>query len=85
MNPFSSRSIEPETFLRRHFYNEKRAILINDLKKIDQCYPTLSKMNLVDLLLHGNENFNDKNNYNLNVYNKIPQALKDFIGQIMEI
>ena len=47
-------------FLRCLFYAENRAILINDLENIDQSLPTLSVVNLVDLLSHGNEMFNDK-------------------------
>ena len=66
-NPFCLCSIEPETtrhfFLRCHFHNESPAILINYLENINQFLLTLSEANLPDLLLHGNENFNEKKNY----------------------
>ena len=41
-----------------HFYNENRAILIKDLENIDPSVPTLSEINLVDLLLYGNVTYN---------------------------
>ena len=56
LRPLRSCSIETlklqQLFLRCHFCNENRTILINDLENIDQSLPTLSEMNLVDLLLY---------------------------------
>ena len=40
--------------------NENRAVLINDLENIDQSIPIPNETNLVDLLLYGDEKFNDK-------------------------
>ena len=40
--------------------NENRAVLINDLENIDQSIPIPNETNVVDLLLYGDEKFNDK-------------------------
>ena len=40
--------------------NENWAVLINDLENIDQSIPVPNETNLVDLLLYGDEKFNDK-------------------------
>ena len=40
--------------------NENQAALINDLENIDQSIPIPNETNLVDLLLYGDEKFNDK-------------------------
>ena len=47
-------------FPRCCFYNDNRAVLIKDLENIDQSLPALTEINLVDLLLSDNVNFNDK-------------------------
>ena len=66
INPLCSCSIEPETtthfFLRCHFYNAIRITLMNDLMTIDSSIPSIKDEILVDLLLYGNDKFDDKTN-----------------------
>ena len=50
-------------FLVLSFLYENQTILISDLENRDQSLCTLRDMNLVDLLLYDNEQFNNKNNY----------------------
>ena len=90
MNPPCSCSIKLQTathfFLRCHFYNENQAILINDLENIDQPLPVLSEVNLVDLLLSSNENFNEKNSCAILMC--AMKSFKDsqrFAGQLLSI
>lgn len=69
LNSFCSCSTESGTtthfFLCCHFQNQNEAIHTNNLENIDQSIPTLSEVNLADLLFYGNENLNDKKTYAL--------------------
>lgn len=47
-------------FQHCNFCNESEIILVNDLENIDQSIPIPNETNLVDLLLYGDEKFNDK-------------------------
>ena len=63
LNTLRSCSIDAEIithfFLRCHFHNEKRAIL-KSVQNINKSLPSVIVTTLVDLLLCGNEKFNDK-------------------------
>ena len=66
LNPLCSCSIEVEStshyFLRCHFFDALRVTLMNDLKKIDSDLPTLRNENLTNILLYGNQIYDDKTN-----------------------
>ena len=66
LNPLCSCSIEVEStshfFRRCHFFDALRATLMNDLRNIDGDLPTLSDENLTNILLYGNQIYDDKTN-----------------------
>ena len=66
LNPLCSCSIEVEStshyFLRCHFYDALRATLMNDLRNIDSDLPALRDENLTNILLYGNQIYDDKAN-----------------------
>ena len=66
LNPFCSRSIEVESsshyFLCCHFFDALRATLMNDLRNIDRDLPTLRDEYLTNILLYGNQIYDDKAN-----------------------
>ena len=64
LNSLCACSIEmklPHLFFRCHCYNENQAILLNDSEVLIN--PFLSDLNLVNLLVYGNEMFNDRKHY----------------------
>ena len=75
LKPFCPCSIEAETtahyFLRCHFYNANRSALMNELNEIDSSFSTLNENNFIDLILHGNDKFDDKK---IDVHHKIHQS-----------
>ena len=66
LTPLCSCSIEVEStshyFLRCHFFDALRATLMNDLRNIDSDLPTLRDENLTNILLYGNQIYDDKIN-----------------------
>ena len=66
LNPLCSCSTEVEStshyFLRCHFFDALRATLMNDLRYIDSDLPTLRDENLTNILLYGNQIYDDKTN-----------------------
>ena len=66
LNPLCSCSIEAEStshyFLRCHFFDALRATLMNDLKNINSDLPILRDENFTNILLYGNQKFDDKTN-----------------------
>ena len=51
--------------MNNHLHNENQAMLLNDLKSINQSLSTLSDTNPVVFLLYGNENLIDKKKSNI--------------------
>ena len=49
-------------FLRCHFFDALRATLTNDLRNIDSDLLTLRDKNLTNILLYGNQIYDDKTN-----------------------
>ena len=64
LNPLCSFEDETTThyFLRCHFYNANRSALMNNLNEIDSFFSTLNDNNFIDLILIGNDKFDDKKN-----------------------
>ena len=66
LNPLRSCSIEVEStfhyFLRCHFFDAMQATFMNDLRSIDSHLPTLRDENLTNILLYGNQIYDDKTN-----------------------
>ena len=66
LNPLCSCSIEVGStshyFLRCHFFNALRATLWNDLRNTDSDLPTLKDENLTNILLYGDQIYDDKTN-----------------------
>ena len=64
LNLLCSCSIEVEStshyFLRCHFFDALRAALMNDLRNIDSDLPTPGDENLTNILLCGNQKYDDK-------------------------
>ena len=64
LNPLCSCSIEAEStshyFLRCYFFDVLRATLMNDLTNIDNDLPTVRAENLTNILLYGNQIYDDK-------------------------
>ena len=62
-------SIEAKTtahyFLRYHFYNANRYVLINELNEIDSSFSALNENNFIDLILYSSDKFDDKKNQNI--------------------
>ena len=58
LNPLCSCSLEPEStthyLLHCHFYSTHRKTLLDRLNNINESIPSLSEVNLVNLLLYGN-------------------------------
>ena len=69
LNPPCPCSIEAETtahyFQRCHFYNANRSALNNELKEIDSSFSALNENKLIDLILYGNDKFDNKKNHNI--------------------
>ena len=66
LNPLCSCSIEAEStsyyFLCCHFFDALRATRMNDLRNTDSDLPTLKDENLKNILLYGNQIYDDKPN-----------------------
>ena len=64
LNPLCSFEDETTTHyvLRCHFYNANRSALMNNLNEIDSFFSTLNDNNFIDLILIGNDKFDDKKN-----------------------
>ena len=66
LNPLCSCSIEAEStshyFSRSHFFDALQATFLNDLRNIDSDLSTLRNENLANILLHGNQIYDDKTN-----------------------
>ena len=66
LNPLCSCSIEVEStshyFLHSHFFDASRATLMNDLRNIDSDLPTLRDENLTNIVLYGNQIYDEKTN-----------------------
>ena len=66
--PHFSKSLDPPLestshyFLRCHFFDALRATLMKDLRNIDSNLPTLKDENLINILLCGNQKYDDKTN-----------------------
>ena len=79
LNPLCSCSIKAEStshyFLRCHFFHAMRATLINDLRNIDSDLPTLRNENLTNILLYGNQIYDD--NTNQIIVMQVIQYIKD--------
>ena len=69
LNPVCPSSIETETtahyFLRCHFYNANRSVLMNELNEITSSFSTLNENKFIDLILYGSDKFDDKKNRNI--------------------
>ena len=80
LNPLCSCSIEVEStslyFLRCHFFDSFRATLMNDLRNIDSDLPTSKNENLTNILLYGNQIYNNKTNQIILMH--VMQYIKDF-------
>ena len=65
-DPLCKCKLEPETnfyfLLRWHLFQEERAILLNDIKEIDEQIISDNTSNLYQILLYGNENYNHNRN-----------------------
>ena len=66
LNPLCSCSTEVEStshyFLRCHFFEALRAASMNELRNIDSDLTTLRDENLTNILLYGNQIYDDKTN-----------------------
>ena len=66
LHPLCSCSIEVEFtshyFLRYHFFDALRATLMNHLRNIDSDLPALIDENVTNIILCGNQIYNDKTN-----------------------
>ena len=66
LNPLCSCSIEVEStshyFFHSHFFDASRATLMNDLRNIDSDLPTLRDENLTNIVLYGNQIYDEKTN-----------------------
>ena len=66
LNPICSCSIEAETtshyFLLSPFFDALRATLMNDLRNIDSDIATVRDESLTNILLYGNQIYDDKTN-----------------------
>ena len=66
LNPLCSCSTEVEStshyFLRCHFFEALRATIMNELGNIDSDLTTLRDENLTNILLYGNQIYDDKTN-----------------------
>ena len=64
LNPLCSCSIKAEStsdyFLLTHFLNALWATLVNNLRNIDRDLPTLRVENLTNILLYGNQIYDNK-------------------------
>ena len=62
-------SIETQTtaryFLRCHFYNANRSVLMNELSGIGSSLSTLNENKFIDLILYGSDKFDGKKNHNI--------------------
>ena len=80
LNPLCSCSIEVEStslyFLRCHFFDSFRATLMNDLRNIDSDLPTSKNENLTNILLYGNQIYNNKTNQIILMH--VMQYIKNF-------
>ena len=66
LNPLCSCSIEAEStshyLMCCHFFDTLRPTLISDLRNIDSNLPTFRDENLTNILLYGNQIYDDKTN-----------------------
>ena len=66
LNPLCSCSIEAESishyFLHCHFFDALPATLMNDLRNTDSDLPTVRDENLTNILLYGNQIYDNKTN-----------------------
>ena len=66
LNPLSSCSTKSRIYfsllLRCHFFDALRTTFMNDLRNINSDLPTLRYENLTNILLHGNQIYDDKTN-----------------------
>ena len=63
LNPFCSCSIEAKTTMQYfQFYNSNRATLMNGLENILISFSAVSRNNLISLLLHYNDKFDETKN-----------------------
>ena len=66
-NPVRTCRVEAEIathfFLPCRFYNVSRTSLMNDVNEIGSCFSGLSENKFLDLLLHGNDKFDDKKSH----------------------
>ena len=69
LNPLCPCTIETEItahyFLRCHLYNANSSALMNELNEIDSSFSTLNENKFIDLILYGNDKFDDKKNHRI--------------------
>ena len=67
LNPLCSCSVEAEStshyFMHCHFFDASWVSLMNNLRNIESDLPTLRDENLTNILLHGNQIYDNKTNH----------------------